>query len=70
MYIELFFLFSGLENLHALSRSNYTRLRIDLKEVHWNGNLIPRYAMYDEFFVGNESSDYTVMKLSGFRGEN
>lgn len=61
----------GLENLHALTRNNYFRLRIDLQAyVAKKGKGLTAFALYDKFYVGNQSSDYTLLELNGYSGEN
>ncbi|XP_071133126.1 fibrinogen-like protein 1 [Mytilus edulis] len=54
----------GNDNLHQmLSTKNY-KLRIDLED--WNG--VTKYAEYDSFIVGNETTNY-ILTISGYNGD-
>ncbi|VDI23621.1 Hypothetical predicted protein [Mytilus galloprovincialis] len=54
----------GNDNLHTiLSAKNY-KLRIDLED--WNSDT--KYAEYDTFVVGNESTNY-LLTMSGYIGD-
>ncbi|XP_065355083.1 ryncolin-4-like [Calliphora vicina] len=56
--------FIGLEKLHYLTDSGPHELLIQLAD--FNGNL--KYALYDEFVVGNESERYQLKKLGSYSG--
>ncbi|XP_046806702.1 ficolin-2-like isoform X1 [Lucilia cuprina] len=56
--------FIGLDNIHYLTNSGPHELLIQLKD--FKGNL--RYALYDEFLVGDESEKYQLKKLGSYSG--
>lgn len=61
--------FKGLYNIYELTKSRNATLRIDLERAPpFEGLPQTGYALYDEFWIGDRSTDYTLEKMSGYSG--
>ncbi|KAM7363812.1 ryncolin-4-like isoform 2-T2 [Cochliomyia hominivorax] len=56
--------FIGLDKIHELTNSTPHELLIKLED--FKGNI--KYALYDEFLVGDESENYQLKKLGNYSG--
>ncbi|XP_071136479.1 ficolin-2-like [Mytilus edulis] len=54
----------GNDHLHMLTSQGHYMLRIDMEDFENN----QKYALYDNFSVGSESSDY-ILSVSGYSGD-
>ena len=53
-----------------LTRGKKAQLRIDLTAYEApEGKNQTAYALYDQFWIGDESSGYTLEEISGYSGE-
>ena len=58
-----------MDNLYALTKNKQAKLRMDLKSFRApRGKNQTVYAMYDQFWIGDEASSYTLEEISGYKG--
>lgn len=61
----------GLENLHRLTNNKKAKLRIDIEAFRRprGAQGTTAYALYDKFWVGSESTQYTLEEIVGYTGQ-